>query len=131
MKYKTKQILSVILVLAFVSSIIPIIQTTEAQTTEKKTYAFCSATPNPVGVGQETLIHLGISEATNGTYWKWKGLTVTVIAPDNKTTTLGPFDTDSTGGTGTVLVPDQVGTYRLQTHFPSQKMVPGFYLPRH
>jgi outer membrane protein assembly factor BamB len=129
MKNKTKQILSVILLLAFVSSIIPIIQTTEAQTTEKKTYAFCSSTPNPVGVGQETLIHLGISEATNGTYWKWKGLTVTVIAPDNTTTTLGPFDTDSTGGTGTVLVPDQVGTYRLQTHFPSQKMVPAFTFP--
>ncbi|MCJ7793464.1 hypothetical protein MUP42_00875, partial [Candidatus Bathyarchaeota archaeon] len=119
MKYKTKQILSVFLLLSFAISIVSIFPTTDAQSTAKKiTYAFCNATPNPVGVGQETLIHLGITEATNGTYWQWKGLTVTVIKPDNTTTTLGPFNTDATGGTGTVLIPDQVGTYKLQVHFP-------------
>ncbi len=118
--------------LAFAISIVAIFPTTEAQTLTRKTFAFVSATPNPVGVGQETLIHLGISEATNGTYWQWKGLTVTVEKPDGTSMTLGPFNTDSTGGTGTVLVPDQVGTYKLQTHFPEQKMVPGmtFFNPQ-
>ncbi len=124
MRANTKRVLSTLLVLAFVCSIIPIM-TTEAADNTKPTYAFCNATPNPVGVGQETLIHLGISEPTNGTYWQWKDLTVTVTAPDGHETTLGPFNTDSTGGTGTVLVPDQVGTWELQTHFPEQKMVPG------
>lgn len=125
MKPKTQKILSILIVLAFVISIVPL-AATNAQTTSKKTYPFISATPNPVGVGQETLLHLGISEATNGTYWQWKGLTVTVVKPDGTQMTLGPFNTDSTGGTGTVLVPDQIGTYKLQTHFPEQKMVPGF-----
>ena len=129
MKYKTKQILSVFLLLAFVSSIVTILPTDAQTSTAKKTYAFINATPNPVGVGQETLLHIGISDATNGTFWQWKGLTVTVIKPDNTTTTLGPFNTDATGGTGYVIVPDQVGTYRLQTHFPEQKMVPGFAFP--
>src|SRR5665648_381031 len=124
MNLKTKQVLSAFMILAFITSIATIIPI-NAQTTAKPTYAFCNSTPNPVGVGQETLIHLGISEPTNGTYWQWKGLTVTVIAPDGTEKTLGPFNTDSTGGTGTVLVPDQVGTYKLQTHFPEQKMVPG------
>ena len=132
MKIKTKQILSVFLLLAFAVSIISIFPTTNAQELTRKTYAFINATPNPVGVGQETLLHVGISEATNGTYWQWKGLTVTVEKPDGTTTTLGPFNTDATGGTGTVLVPDEVGTYRLQTHFPEQKMVPGmtFFNPQ-
>jgi hypothetical protein len=132
LKIKSKQILSIFLMLAFAISIVSIFPTTEAQTLTRKTYAFISATPNPVGVGQETLLHIGISEPTNGTYFQWKGLTATVIRPDNTSTTLGPFNTDSTGGTGTVLVPDQVGTYRLQTHFPEQKMVPGmtFFNPQ-
>ena len=46
--------------------------------------------------------------------------TVTVKKPDGTTETLGPFKTDSTGGTGTVYVPNQVGNYTLQTHFPAQ-----------
>ncbi|MEM3442207.1 MAG: hypothetical protein QXV09_07995, partial [Candidatus Bathyarchaeia archaeon] len=33
---------------------------------------------------------------------------------------LGPFRTDSTGGTGYVFIPDMPGTYKLQTHFPAQ-----------
>ena len=82
MKIKSKQILSVFLLLAFAISIVAIFPTTEAQTLTRKTFAFVSATPNPVGVGQETLIHLGITEATNGTYFQWKGLTVTVEKPD-------------------------------------------------
>jgi len=127
----SKKILSMILILALVSSVIPLIQTADAQATPKPkpTYAFISATPNPVGVGQETLLHIGISEATNGTYWKWKGLTVTVIDPDNQTRTLGPYDTDSTGGTGDIFIPDKVGTYQFKTHFPEQKMVPAFTFP--
>lgn len=124
MQNKTKQILSLLLVLAFVSSIVPLVQTTTAANT-KPTFAFISSTPNPVGVGQETLLHIGISEATNGTYYKWKGLTVSVIDPDGKNSTLGPYNTDSTGGTGDIFIPDKVGTYKFQTHFPEQKMVPG------
>lgn len=125
MKPKTQKTLSLLIVIAFVCSIIPLVNTANAATGAKPTFPFVHCTPNPVGVGQQTLIHVGISEATNGTYWQWKGLTVTVIKPDNTTVTLGPFNTDSTGGTGSVFIPDQVGTYRLQTHFPEQKMVPG------
>src|SRR3989339_37319 len=92
------------------------------QTGTMKTYAYINAVPNPVGVGQEVLLHLGISHPLALQPEGWVGLTVTVIKPDNTTQTLGPFRTDSTGGTGAVLVPDQVGTYKLQTHFPEQKI---------
>jgi hypothetical protein len=85
-----------------------------------KTYPFINATPNPVQVGTETLLHIGISRPLILAAQGWEGITVTVTKPDNTNQTLGPFRTDSTGGTGAVLVPDQVGTYYLQTNFPAQ-----------
>jgi outer membrane protein assembly factor BamB len=95
-----------------------------AQSQTLKTYAFINASPNPIQVGTETLLHIGISRPLILQAQGWTGITVTVTKPDNTTTTLdngGPgFKTDSTGGTGTVFVPDQVGTYYLQTNFPAQ-----------
>jgi hypothetical protein len=81
-------------------------------------YAFIGARPNPVGVGQSVLIHFGISAPTQNATESFKGITVTITKPDNTTETLGPFITDSTGGSGTQYTPDMVGNYILQTHFP-------------
>ncbi len=83
-------------------------------------YAFIGARPNPVGVGQSVLIHFGISAPTQNATESFKGITVTITKPDNTTETLGPFITDSTGGSGTQYTPDMVGNYILQTHFPAQ-----------
>ncbi|MCJ7561293.1 hypothetical protein MUO79_11880, partial [Candidatus Bathyarchaeota archaeon] len=86
----------------------------------KKTYAVCGLMPSPVGVGQEVLIWLGITDMLNIVTDGWVGLTVTVTKPDGTTETLGPIRTDSTGATGTVYVPSTVGNYTFQTHFPAQ-----------
>ncbi|TRO48875.1 hypothetical protein E2P60_00295, partial [Candidatus Bathyarchaeota archaeon] len=86
----------------------------------RTTHAFIGATPNPVGVGQETLLHVGIMQQLSITQQGWEGLTVTVQDPDGGTETLGPFRTDATGGTGARFVPDEEGEYILQTHFPEQ-----------
>jgi hypothetical protein len=86
------------------------------------TYAFLGVTPNPVGVGQTVLLHIGISQQTMGTTQFWYGLTVTVTKPDGTTETLGPFTTDSTGGTGANYVPTSTGVYKFQTHFPAQNI---------
>lgn len=88
----------------------------------KKTYPFIGAMPNPIGVGQETLLHFGISDQCSWPQVGWEGLTVTVTKPDNTTQTLGTFTTDTTGGTGTTFTPTIVGTYYLQTNFPQQKL---------
>jgi hypothetical protein len=87
----------------------------------KTTYALIGATPNPIGINQQLLIHLGITDRLATDDLGWHGLTVTVEKPDGSTETLGPFTTDSTGGTGTIYVPSMVGTYTLQTHFPEQE----------
>ena len=124
---KAKQAIAILLLISFVITVVPMSVTSAA--TEKKTYAFLGATPNPVGVNQEVLLHIGISEATAGTYYQWVGLTVTVTDPDGKTSTLGPFNTDATGGTGSVFIPTMTGTYKFQTHFPAQTMAGAFGAP--
>jgi len=86
-------------------------------------YPFIGAIPNPVGVNQQVLLHVGITEQRSSTEQGWEGLTVSVTKPDGGAETLGPFRTDSTGGVGAVFVPDMVGTYLLQTHFPEQTVL--------
>lgn len=86
----------------------------------KKTYPVIGATPNPVGVGQQTLILIGITEATASSLYGWENLKVSIMKPDGSTETIGPYKTDSTGMTGAVYTPIAVGNYTLQLHFPEQ-----------
>jgi outer membrane protein assembly factor BamB len=99
-----------------------------------KTYPYIGAMPNPVGVGQEVLLHVGITKELYSSEMGWEDLTISVERPDGKTETLGPFKTDATGGTGTVYVPTMAGNYTLQTHFPEQevtatKRAGGYFTP--
>jgi hypothetical protein len=88
--------------------------------TTMKTYAVVDAVPNPVGVGEQVLVKTGVLMQLGSVAYGWKGLTVTVVYPDNTTHTLGPFTTDSTGSTYTMFTPDQVGKYKFTTNFPEQ-----------
>jgi hypothetical protein len=93
-----------------------------------KTYPIADAIPNPVGVGQETLLKCGISEAAPSASYGWSGITITVTKPDGTSQTLGPFTTDSTGSTYTTYVPDQIGNYTVTTNFPDNTY-PITYVP--
>jgi hypothetical protein len=117
---KFKKTISIVILMAFVISTIAAvpIQSTNAQTT-MKTYPIVDAIPNPVGVGQETLLKCGISEAAPSASYGWSGITITVTKPDGTSETLGPFTTDSTGATYTTYVPDQTGNYTVTTNFPN------------
>ncbi|MDG6222296.1 MAG: PQQ-binding-like beta-propeller repeat protein [Candidatus Bathyarchaeota archaeon] len=120
-KIKQKITTIMLTMLLLLSTIILTISTGAAQEIrEKTTYAYIGAIPNPVGVNQPVLLHVGISDYLAVTSHGWEGLTITVTKPDGQSETLGPFKTDSTGGTGTVFTPNMVGTYTFQTHFPEQ-----------
>ncbi len=96
------------------------ILSSDAAQAAKATYAYIGAMPNPVGVGQNVMLHVGIPDALNTAKDGFEGLTITITRPDNTTETIGPFRTDSTGGTGAIYTPTQVGNYYFQTHFPAQ-----------
>jgi outer membrane protein assembly factor BamB len=119
---KTPATMALLLIAVFVVSSVATLPTTTSDTTykTKTTYAVCGLMPNPVGVNQEVLVWIGITDYLENEAQSWKGLTVSVTKPDGKNETLGPYDTDSTGSTGAVYVPDQVGNYTFQTHFPAQ-----------
>jgi hypothetical protein len=118
-----KKVITLVLVLLMTTTAVPLfaINTALAADVTMKSYPFIGAMPNPIGVGQETLLHVGISAQTAWPQPGWTGITVTITKPDGTTQTLGPFTTDTTGGTGTTYTPTMVGTYYLQTNFPQQK----------
>jgi outer membrane protein assembly factor BamB len=117
---KTTTAIAILLILTFAITLVAIPNAKAADT--MKTFAFIGATPNPVGVGQPTLLHIGITQQLANVALGWTGLTVTVTKPDGSTDPLGPFSTDSTGGTGYIYTPSMAGNYTFQTHFPEQLM---------
>jgi hypothetical protein len=92
-----------------------------------KSYPFVDAVPNPVGIGQQTLIRFGIFQQLGSVEFGWKGLTISVTRPDATTETLGPYTTDSTGGTAVLYTPNQEGTYKLTLNFPEQTNPADFF----
>ena len=93
------------------------------------TYAFCSVSPNPIGVGQTVNVNFWINmppPTASGQYGdRWHGLHVTVTLPDGHKETLGPasgFTSDATGGTHTTYTPDAAGEYKFQMTFDGQTL---------
>ena len=78
---KSKIIVTLIVLLLMLSAIIVFLPFASAQDS-RKSYPFIGAIPNPVGINQEVLLHVGISEQRSSTEQGWEGLTVTVTKPD-------------------------------------------------
>jgi hypothetical protein len=88
---------------------------------ERSTYCYIGALPNPVGVGQPVLFHVGITQQLSRIGMEWEDLSITIERPDGKTDTLSNINTDSTGGTGRNYVPNIAGNYTIQGHYPEQQ----------
>ena len=93
--------------------------------TEIPTYSKITVGPNPVGVDQQVTVNLfnAIPTLSSESYYD---MTVEVTDPNGHTTTLGPFDSDATGGTYTNFVPDQVGEWKFQMFYPGQEVSGGY-----
>ena len=113
----SKKTVTLLLVL---SMIIPLVNLSTVSAGTLETYSFIGATPNPVGVGTPTLLHVGVTKELTNVNMGWEKLSVTITKPDGTTETLSNIRTDSTGGTGIVYTPAMIGNYTLQAHFPEQ-----------
>ena len=118
-KNRKATMIALLLMFAMTISLVALPYAT-AQEHTRATYAYIGAVPNPVGVGQEVLLHIGVMSQLSSVEMGWEGLSVTIERPDGKTDTISNIRTDSTGGTGRTYVPDVAGNYTLQTHFPEQ-----------
>ena len=118
--FKTKlSTVALILVLA-VSATLATLPVAAAQIQTKATVCYLGAMPNPVGVNQDVLLHVGITDTRSSVELGWEGMTITVVDPEGAKSTINVGKTDSTGGTGMGFTPDKVGTYTLTAHFPEQ-----------
>jgi outer membrane protein assembly factor BamB len=93
------------------------------------TYAYLSASPRTVGVGETTLLVMWLNTipptagGTGGD--RWRGFTIDVTAPDGSKSQLGPFESGSVGITYTAFNPTQVGTYTLVFSWLGQTLAAG------
>jgi hypothetical protein len=108
--------IALFLMFAMVASLVVLPVAKAAPT--RKTYSVCSATPDPVGRGEQVLVRYGIMQQLPNVAFYYSGLSVTIVKPDGTTETKSGLKTDSTGQSGFIYVPDQTGTYKLTSHFP-------------
>jgi len=91
------------------------------------TYAYVTAVPNPIGVGQYTTIVMWVDQnppAGSGTSGpRWEGYKLDITKPDGTKETIGPMlCTSSVGSQPYNYIPDQVGTYTIVFSWPGQTM---------
>jgi len=122
-KSKTTTIAAALLIiLAMAISLVALPADNQYASAQTATYPYIGVLPNPVGVNQEVLLHIGVTTQLNSQDQGWEDLWVTIDRPDDKQDKIENVRTDSTGGTGRNYVPDIEGNYTFITHFPAQNV---------
>jgi hypothetical protein len=120
-----------LLVLMTISGLTLGVSSTFAQENAKSaSYIFVTATPNPIGQGQNIGVVVFMSavtpDAVEHTGSRWQGVTVDVTKPDGSTETKGPFTLDAVASTFFMQPADMLGTYSFKAKFPGQTIPPFF-----
>jgi outer membrane protein assembly factor BamB len=119
-KSKTTIAVALLIILAMTISLFAFPGDPKSAVAATTSYPYIGALPNPAGVGQDVLLHVGVLTQLQDASQGWKGLSVTIKKPDGTTETIPDITTDATGGTGRTFTPTMEGNYTLQTHFPAQ-----------
>ena len=128
LKNKIAAITIVIFFMISMSASMMLIQTSSGHTPawSLPTYMYVSVAPNPIGVGQTVFVNLWLNcppPTASSLYGdRWHNMTVVVTAPDGTKQTIGPFSSDSSGGTSTTFTPSAVGNYTFQSFFGGQTL---------
>jgi hypothetical protein len=125
---KTSIAIAILLIVSMTASIM-LLPTTSAHDPawDLTTNAYIAANPNPVGVGQSSLIYMWLNKVYDGAAIgndnRFHNYKLTITAPDGTVTTQ-TFDTiqDTTSNQGYRFTPEQVGTYNLTFNFPGQNI---------
>ncbi len=127
MKPFKKQVLTIIGMLLILSTALMagMAQFSSAQVDrgQIKVFAYVSANPDPVGVGQTVLVTYRVDQPAAGALVRsghFNGTSVTITKPDGTTETRQNLEMDSTSSGWFTYVPTQTGTYYFQMFFPQQ-----------
>jgi hypothetical protein len=125
---KNKPKIATISLLLLLTITIPLsaLQITKADpATVMPTFLELNVGPNPIGVGQTALVNAfmtkpPVTAGLGGTGTMYEKITVEITKPDGSKETLGPFKSDTTGGTWTNYIPTQTGNYTFKASYPGQ-----------
>lgn len=126
MKPQKNRILSIIALIALLSASAIVVIPANAHTPPWNipTYAYITASPNPVGPGQNELLVFWLDipppTAAGTTGDRWHPYTVDITKPDGTVVHLGPYTSDPVGSGYAVYVPDVTGTYSAKFSFAGQ-----------
>jgi hypothetical protein len=124
---KTQNIVSIALILILtVSAFMAAVSSANAAFVAKPpydTFAYISANPNPVGVGQMVLVTFRVDQPAYGAVANsghFNGTSVTITLPNNTTDVRTNLAMDATSSGWFAYYPTMAGTYTFQMHFPEQ-----------
>jgi outer membrane protein assembly factor BamB len=141
-RIESKSLMTLLLTIVIAFSVFTVLPVASASN-EVPTYAFVSAAPNPIGVGQTASVLMWLDKLppilTAEGSWaaKWHGYTLTITKPDGQTESFGPLTSDPTAFAYQQFTPAQVGTYTLKFSFLGEQTtgesygmpVDDYYLP--
>jgi outer membrane protein assembly factor BamB len=131
-KNKTANAIALFLVLTVATTLIAL---PAVNALDISLFAYITATPDPVGVGQDVYVVFWLDRpsptavAGYDPTRNWANFTVKVTSPSGKTQNFGPYASDATGGAGLTFAPNEVGTYTLDFNFPGQTFGSNYYKP--
>ncbi len=95
-----------------------------AQVIDIPTFLFVTASPDPVGVGQNVYVGITFSKPTpTGAGYTgdlYEDITLEITDPSGDKTTYGPYLASPVAGVVFSFTPDKVGNYTLQAFYPGQ-----------
>jgi hypothetical protein len=93
------------------------------------TYAYVSAAPYTVGVGQQITVVMWLDRfpptAGGGGGDRFKGFVLNIVKPDGTNDTMGPYTSDPIASYALLYTPQTVGTYTFQWSWPGQVLQAG------
>jgi hypothetical protein len=117
--------IAIIFVLSMATSATLISKVSADTMTGLPTYAFLEVNPNPCGVGQTVTLDMFLAVPLLDS--ELAKFTVAVTDPSGTVSTLGPFTSDTTGGTYTLYTPAKTGNYTFELTYLGQNLtVPGY-----
>jgi hypothetical protein len=126
-KNKTLAILIAALLIISMASSTVILQSVNATTNAHST-AWITAAPNPIGVGQTTIIGMGLVQVnplsqlltTSTVANVWNNFKLSITDPNGAISTAGPFTADYTAVSSYAFTPTILGNYTITFIFPGQ-----------